>query len=102
VPLSSNQIAALRALSSPSVANAIETFKVRPREAGNLSSEIRAPTTRTARGGSPASRAAYYPFHTQRWFTIIQIEFSSRLLPAVSAKACLPPSETFSTQLETG
>ena len=39
--LSSNQIAALRALSSPTVANAIETFKVRPREAGNLSSEIR-------------------------------------------------------------
>src|SRR3989475_7496303 len=42
VPLSSNQIAALRTLSSPTVANAIETFKVRPREAGNLSSEIRA------------------------------------------------------------
>jgi len=42
VPLSSNQIAALRALSSPTIANAIETFKVRPREAGNLSGEIRA------------------------------------------------------------
>ena len=42
MPLSSNQIAALRTLSSPTVANAIETFKVRPREAGNLSSEIRA------------------------------------------------------------
>jgi len=42
VPLSSSQIAALRSLSSPTVANAIETFKVRPREAGNLSSEIRA------------------------------------------------------------
>jgi len=42
VSLSSNQIAALRALSSPTVANAIETFKVRPREAGNMSSEIRA------------------------------------------------------------
>jgi len=40
--LSSDQIAALRALSSPTVANAIETFKVRPREAGNLSSQIRA------------------------------------------------------------
>ena len=40
--LSSNQIAALRALSSPTVANAIETFKIRPREAGNLSSEVRA------------------------------------------------------------
>src|SRR2546428_10623407 len=42
MPLSSSQIAALRVLSSPSIANAIETFKVRPREAGNLSSEIRA------------------------------------------------------------
>src|SRR3989442_8553319 len=42
MPLSSSQIAALRVLSSPTVANAIETFKVRPREAGNLSSEIRA------------------------------------------------------------
>ena len=42
MPLSSTQIAALRALSSPTVANAIETFKVRPREAGNMSSEIRA------------------------------------------------------------
>jgi len=40
VSLSSNQIAALRALSSPTVANAIETFKVRPREAGNLSAEV--------------------------------------------------------------
>ena len=42
MPLSSNQIAALRTLSGPTVANTIETFKVRPREAGNLSSEIRA------------------------------------------------------------
>src|SRR2546427_2829586 len=42
MPLSSSQIAALRTLSSPTVANAIETFKVRPREAGNLSSDIRA------------------------------------------------------------
>src|SRR2546427_2131124 len=42
MPLSSSQIAALRTLSSPTVANAIETFKVRPREAGNLSGEIRA------------------------------------------------------------
>ncbi len=42
MPLSADQIAALRALSSPTVANAIETFKVRPREAGNLSSQIRA------------------------------------------------------------
>lgn len=36
------QIAALKRLSSPTIANAIETFKIRPREAGNLSSEIRA------------------------------------------------------------
>lgn len=42
MPLSSNQIIALRALSSPTVANAIEIFKVRPREAGNLSGAIRA------------------------------------------------------------
>lgn len=35
------QIAALKRLSSPTIANAIETFKIRPREAGNLSSEIR-------------------------------------------------------------
>ncbi len=35
------QIAALKRLSSPTVANAIETFKIRPRETGNLSSEIR-------------------------------------------------------------
>jgi regulator of RNase E activity RraA len=42
VPLQPDQIAALRKLSSPTVANAIETFKVRPREAGNLSPDIRA------------------------------------------------------------
>ncbi len=40
--LSADQIAALRVLSSPTVANAIETFKIRLREAGHLSSEIRA------------------------------------------------------------
>jgi hypothetical protein len=33
---------ALKKITSPSVANAIETFKVRPREEGNVSSEIRA------------------------------------------------------------
>lgn len=32
----------LKQLSSPTVANAIETFKVRPREQGNLSADIRA------------------------------------------------------------
>ena len=35
-------IEALRKISSPSVANAIETFKVRPRHQGQMSSEIRA------------------------------------------------------------
>jgi len=34
-------IDALRKISSPSVANAIETFNVRPRDQGNMSSEIR-------------------------------------------------------------
>ena len=40
--LTSQQIDALRKITSPSVANAIETFNVRPREEGNLSSDIRA------------------------------------------------------------
>ncbi len=39
--LTPQQIAALKKISSPTVCNAIETFKVRPREAGNLSSDIR-------------------------------------------------------------
>ena len=34
-------IDALKKITSPSVANAIETFKVRPRHHGNVSSEIR-------------------------------------------------------------
>jgi regulator of RNase E activity RraA len=42
VPLTTQQIDALKKITSPSVANAIETFKVRPREEGNLSSDIRA------------------------------------------------------------
>lgn len=42
MPLTAEQLTALRALSSPTVANAIETFRVRPREVGNLSPEIRA------------------------------------------------------------
>jgi regulator of RNase E activity RraA len=42
VPLTAQQIQALRAITSPSIANAIETFNVRPREEGNLSSDIRA------------------------------------------------------------
>lgn len=41
-PLSAVQLDALRKITSPSVANAVETFKVRPREEGNVSSEIRA------------------------------------------------------------
>src|SRR6267143_221348 len=40
--LARTQIDALKNISSPTVANAIETFKVRPREQGNLSSAIRA------------------------------------------------------------
>ena len=35
-------IEALKKITSPSVANAIETFKVRPRNQGQISSEIRA------------------------------------------------------------
>ncbi len=42
MPLTAEQVTALRALSSPTVANAIETFRVRPREVGNLSPQIRA------------------------------------------------------------
>ena len=40
--LTTQQIDALKKITSPSVANAIETFKVRPREEGNVSSSIRA------------------------------------------------------------
>lgn len=40
--LAQTQIQALKQISTPTVANAIETFKVRPREQGNLSSAIRA------------------------------------------------------------
>lgn len=40
--LSPAQIEALKQISSPSAANAVETFKIRPREEGNLSTEIRA------------------------------------------------------------
>jgi len=40
--LTQQEVDALRKITSPSVANAIETFKVRPREEGNVSSEIRA------------------------------------------------------------
>jgi 4-hydroxy-4-methyl-2-oxoglutarate aldolase len=42
VPLTTQEVEALKKITSPSVANAIETFKVRPREQGNLSSDIRA------------------------------------------------------------
>jgi regulator of RNase E activity RraA len=41
VPLTAEQIEALKKITSPSVANAIEVFKVRPRQEGNVSSEIR-------------------------------------------------------------
>jgi regulator of RNase E activity RraA len=39
---SSQEIEALKKITSPTIANAIETFKIRPRQEGNLSSEIRA------------------------------------------------------------
>ena len=39
--LTADQIAALKKVTSPSVANAIETFKARPREEGNVASSIR-------------------------------------------------------------
>jgi 4-hydroxy-4-methyl-2-oxoglutarate aldolase len=42
VPLTTQEIEALKKITSPSVANAIETFKVRPREQGNVASSIRA------------------------------------------------------------
>src|SRR5262245_64477816 len=42
MPLMTQQIEALKKITSPSVANAIETFKVRPRDEGNVSSSIRA------------------------------------------------------------
>ena len=41
MPLTTQQIDGLKKITSPSVANAIETFKVRPREEGNVSSDIR-------------------------------------------------------------
>jgi 4-hydroxy-4-methyl-2-oxoglutarate aldolase len=41
VALTAQQIEDLKKITSPSVANAIETFKIRPREVGNVSSEIR-------------------------------------------------------------
>jgi 4-hydroxy-4-methyl-2-oxoglutarate aldolase len=40
--LSQAELDALRKITSPTVANAVETFKVRPREHGNVSSAIRA------------------------------------------------------------
>ena len=40
--LTTEQIEALKKITSPSVANAIEVFKVRQRQEGNISSEIRA------------------------------------------------------------
>lgn len=42
MPLTERHLNALRKISSPSVANAIETFKLRPRSEGFMSSEIRA------------------------------------------------------------
>ena len=41
MPLTTQEIEALKKITSPSVANAIETFNVRPRNQGQMSSEIR-------------------------------------------------------------
>ena len=80
-PLSSQQIDALRAITSPTIANAIESFNVRPREAGNLSSAVRAlfpelgpivgyaatATIRAERGAGAGTRASTYA-----WWDYIQ------------------------------
>jgi regulator of RNase E activity RraA len=42
VPLTPQELDALRKITSPTVANAIETFNIRPRQEGFMSSEIRA------------------------------------------------------------
>lgn len=79
--LTPHQIAALRKISSPTVANAIETFNIRPREAGNLSAEIRArfpelgpivgyavtATIRAERAAAEGHRASVYA-----WWDYIQ------------------------------
>jgi hypothetical protein len=39
-PLDTKVLDELRRISSPTIANAIEVFNVRPRQAGNLSSEV--------------------------------------------------------------
>lgn len=79
--LSQQQIDALRAITSPTIANAIETFNVRPREAGNLSSAIRAlfpdlgpivgyavtATIRAERGAGRGARAGTYA-----WWDYVQ------------------------------
>jgi 4-hydroxy-4-methyl-2-oxoglutarate aldolase len=81
VSLSTQQIGALRAITSPTIANAIETFNTRPREAGNLSSAIRAlfpelgpivgyattVTIRAERGADGGTRASTYA-----WWDYIQ------------------------------
>jgi len=89
VPLQPDQLATLKRLSSPTVANAIETFKIRPREAGNLSPEIRArfselgpmigyavaAVVRAERGPSEGHRASVFA-----WWDYIQTIPAPRVL----------------------
>jgi regulator of RNase E activity RraA len=81
VSLAAHHVDALRAITSPTIANAIETFNVRPREAGNLSSAIRAlfpelgpivgfavtATIRAERAAGAGTRASTYA-----WWDYIQ------------------------------
>lgn len=89
MPLTLQEMEALRAITSPSVANAIEAFDVRPREVGNLSSEIRAlfpelgpivgyaatATIRAERGASGGHRASTYA-----WWDYIQTVPAPRVI----------------------
>jgi regulator of RNase E activity RraA len=81
VELARTRLEALKQLSSPTVANAIETFKVRPREQGNLSNDIRAlfPEMGTMVGYAVTAliRAEHGPFEGHRastfaWWDFIQ------------------------------
>ena len=89
VSLSPQQVDALRAITSPTIANAIETFNVRPREAGNMSNAIRAlfpelgpivgyaatATIRAERGADGGTRAS-----TFAWWDYIQTVPAPRIV----------------------
>jgi regulator of RNase E activity RraA len=88
-PLSPQQIDALRSITSPTIANAIEAFNVRPRQEGNLSSAVRAlfpelgpivgyaatATIRAERGAGSATRASTYD-----WWDYIQTVPAPRIV----------------------